>query len=331
VTARPGSFLRQAGTGLTAKIALAAGLAGLAWAGAVPAQPVALPAGAVQTLALPPEPAAYDLPLGAYDAENRPSRRVEGLVSRWAFRVPLERADEFAVYTAMRDALGADGFVPLFQCSDRNCGGFDFRFGIEVLPPPEMEVDLEAYHFAAFERPAPGAAHLTLLVSRSGPTGYVQIVEITEIGTEMPLEARAPESATGPNSGLPNAGLPPSDWSAELAASGRAVLEGVNFETGQSRLTDTSAPVLAALAAFLTDNPDLSFLIVGHSDNTGTLAANIELSRSRAEAVRQGLIDLHGIEAGRLSAAGAGFLAPRAPNTTEAGQARNRRVELVLR
>ncbi len=297
-------------------------------AGASVAQPVPLPAGAVKTFSQPPEAGSHDLPTGPYSAEAQPSRRVEGVVSRWAYRMPLDRVDEFALFTTVRDTLGEAGFIPLFQCSDTICGGFDFRFGIEVLPPPEMEVDLEDFHFAAFERLSPDPAHLTLLVSRSGSMGYVQIIQISGAETDLPLE-EPPVPGDG-NSDPSPAPLPPSDWSADLATRGRAVLEGVNFETGQARLTEESGPVLEALAEFLIEDPDLSLLIVGHSDNTGSLEANIALSRSRAEAVRQGLVTTHGIDAGRLSAAGAGFLAPRAPNTTEEGQARNRRVEIVL-
>jgi len=71
-------------------------------------------------------------------------------------------------------------------------------------------------------------------------------------------------------------------------------------------------------------------VIVGHSDNQGTLDANLALSQRRAEAVRDALVS-RGVAAERLDARGVGFLAPVASNATEEGRARNRRVELVLR
>jgi len=72
-------------------------------------------------------------------------------------------------------------------------------------------------------------------------------------------------------------------------------------------------------------------LIVGHSDNQGTLDYNLDLSLSRARAVASDLVASYGIEASRLSGHGVGFLAPIAPNASEEGRGRNRRVELVPR
>jgi OOP family OmpA-OmpF porin len=70
--------------------------------------------------------------------------------------------------------------------------------------------------------------------------------------------------------------------------------------------------------------------LVGHTDAEGGLAANIDLSRRRAAAVRDRLVAQHGIAAERLSAEGVGWLAPRATNATEAGREANRRVEAVV-
>ena len=72
-------------------------------------------------------------------------------------------------------------------------------------------------------------------------------------------------------------------------------------------------------------------MIVGHTDNQGTLDYNIDLSTRRAEAVRDHLVDTHGIAASSLRAAGVGFLAPVASNQTAEGRGQNRRVEIVAR
>ena len=74
---------------------------------------------------------------------------------------------------------------------------------------------------------------------------------------------------------------------------------------------------------------ELHVAIVGHSDNQGTLVLNLELSRQRAEAVMQALVE-RGISPERMEAHGLGYLAPLASNATEGGRAANRRVELVL-
>jgi outer membrane protein OmpA-like peptidoglycan-associated protein len=79
----------------------------------------------------------------------------------------------------------------------------------------------------------------------------------------------------------------------------------------------------------LDAQPSLRLHVVGHTDNVGNLASNMTLSKQRAEAVVDTLINGHHITASRLIANGVGLLAPVASNTTEDGRAKNRRVELV--
>jgi outer membrane protein OmpA-like peptidoglycan-associated protein len=69
--------------------------------------------------------------------------------------------------------------------------------------------------------------------------------------------------------------------------------------------------------------------VVGHTANVGTLAFNMTLSKQRADAVVTALVTRYRILAARLDAAGVGSLSPVTTNRTEAGRAKNRRVELV--
>ncbi len=69
--------------------------------------------------------------------------------------------------------------------------------------------------------------------------------------------------------------------------------------------------------------------MVGHTDNVGGLAQNVDLSKRRAQAVVLALTTTHKVAAARLQADGVGPLAPVAGNEEEAGRAKNRRVELV--
>ena len=89
-------------------------------------------------------------------------------------------------------------------------------------------------------------------------------------------------------------------------------------------------PSLAALAKWLQDQPDARVALVGHTDASGGLEANIALSRKRAEAVRQELTRRFNIPANRVEAQGVGPLAPRAPHRSDKDRALNRRVEAVL-
>jgi OOP family OmpA-OmpF porin len=122
----------------------------------------------------------------------------------------------------------------------------------------------------------------------------------------------------------------PTDLAARLLAEGHVVLGGLQFPSGSASLAEDRYESLAGLAAFLAANPTASIVLVGHTDATGTLAANTALSRARAQAVRTRLIGAHGADPDRIAAEGAGWLAPVASNLTPEGQAANRRVEAVL-
>lgn len=114
-----------------------------------------------------------------------------------------------------------------------------------------------------------------------------------------------------------------------LAAEGKIALYGVFFDTGKAELKPESKTQLDEMGKLLTQNKQLKVAIVGHTDNQGTLDANGTLSQKRAEAVAAALAGSYKIDARRLMARGVASLAPVASNGTEAGRARNRRVELV--
>lgn len=105
------------------------------------------------------------------------------------------------------------------------------------------------------------------------------------------------------------------------------VLRGVTFESGRSALKPDSYTILDIVAASLVANPDIKIEIAGHTDNTGSSAINTRLSQERAEAVRSYLAS-KGVVPDRMIAKGYGPTQPVAPNTTVAGRAQNRRVEL---
>jgi outer membrane protein OmpA-like peptidoglycan-associated protein len=106
------------------------------------------------------------------------------------------------------------------------------------------------------------------------------------------------------------------------------VLEGVYFETGKSTIKAESGSVLDRVAESLVANPDVKVEIGGHTDNTGSKATNTRLSQARAKAVMEYLVS-KGVAANRLTAVGYGPTKPVADNTTVAGRAANRRVELT--
>jgi OOP family OmpA-OmpF porin len=105
------------------------------------------------------------------------------------------------------------------------------------------------------------------------------------------------------------------------------VLDGVTFSSGRAELALDAQTILDRVAASLLEAKDVNVEVQGHTDNTGSRAANLRLSTLRAQAVRDYLVR-KGVPAERLSARGLGPDVPRAPNTTADGRAVNRRVEL---
>ena len=104
---------------------------------------------------------------------------------------------------------------------------------------------------------------------------------------------------------------------------------GVQFATGTSNLSTSAREGLARFAGIVASYPGLRFTVEGHTDNTGTIAKNNELSLRRAIAVRDYLIGQN-VAASMIDVAGLGPSRPIADNTTAEGRARNRRVEIVV-
>ncbi|HKU96040.1 MAG TPA: OmpA family protein [Vineibacter sp.] len=121
------------------------------------------------------------------------------------------------------------------------------------------------------------------------------------------------------------------DIGRELSASGSIALYGIQFDSGSAKLTAESRSSIDELAKLMKDDADLKLLIVGHTDNTGDFTTNRNLSEQRAQAVVTDLVTRAGADRTRLSSAGIADLAPLSTNDTDAGRARNRRVEVVKR
>lgn len=107
------------------------------------------------------------------------------------------------------------------------------------------------------------------------------------------------------------------------------VLKNIFFETDKYDLQDKSRIELDKVYELLENNPRVRIEISGHTDNIGTPEYNQELSRNRAKAVYDYLIE-SGIEADRLQFKGYGESSPIASNETEQGRAENRRTEMTV-
>jgi len=115
----------------------------------------------------------------------------------------------------------------------------------------------------------------------------------------------------------------------EIRATGHVVVYGIDFELDSYNLKLESEPKLKAIAEMLKANDSLNVYVVGHTDMSGELEYNLQLSEKRADAVVKSLVDDYGIEASRLKAKGVGSLCPVSSNHTWEGRKLNRRIELV--
>ncbi|WP_273690117.1 OmpA family protein [Ketogulonicigenium vulgare] len=292
---------------IRAALALVFGLcASVAMAFELPLSP-----SAVETYDVAEAARSYALPTGPFADGALPTRTIDGAVQRRAWRIADPNPNTLPLMQQIRANLQAEGYDILFDCAASACGGFDFRAGAEVIAAPAMFVDLGDFRFLAAQRD--GAA-LSVLISKSVAALHVQLIEATTGAAPIPT---APIAEALPS------------WAMTLEVEGHAVIDGLAFETGSAAPLPGADVALRALADWLRADPARRVLIVGHTDASGSLAANMTISQARAEAVAQRLRSEFAVPAAQLQAAGAGYMAPRAPNDDEAGRALNRRVEAV--
>jgi outer membrane protein OmpA-like peptidoglycan-associated protein len=109
----------------------------------------------------------------------------------------------------------------------------------------------------------------------------------------------------------------------------KVVLNNIFFQLGKAVLTPSSYAELNKLVKILEDNPTMKVEISGHTDNTGSPVINAKLSTDRSRAVVDYLA-AKGVDRSRLTYVGIGSDQPVADNATEAGRAKNRRVEFKI-
>jgi len=110
---------------------------------------------------------------------------------------------------------------------------------------------------------------------------------------------------------------------------GKLVTYGIRFATGSDVVMPESAPVLRQVSAYMQKHADVHLQITGHTDNVGSTASNLDLSKRRAASVAKVLNEQFGIGADRFVTDGKGDSSPLAPNDKPEGRAMNRRVEFA--
>lgn len=297
----------------------------LVWPAFVSAMDLAVPEGSRLVLDDVKNDSQYDVPVAAFSKGAVPTQRMIGQVHRQVWRFDKSFLSPRDVIEAMRAQLFQQGFRPLLDCDNKRCGGFDFRFGIDVTPPPDMFVDLSDYHFFSAMRPIPeGVEGVSILVSKSIDAGQMEIISVSPLDVKKQNDIRlSPPKVTLPEpQGI--------DLGGRLVSRGVVSLSDLTFQTGSSELGEGVFLSLKELSVFLNGNAARTVALVGHTDNEGALDKNIQLSKRRAASVLERLVADYDVSRSQIAAHGVGYLSPVGSNATADGRENNRRVEAVL-
>lgn len=244
----------------------------------------------------------YELLIGKLAVgKPMPAKRVEGKLTTFYLNNPKDRSP-LEIFRNYEAAFKEAGFTTVYACRGPECGDQRAVSGVHYVPYNDDS------RYGAFARSdAGGQAHVAMQVQPLYT--YFAIVEGKPMDTGMAkVTAAALEG--------------------DILKDGHAPVY-ILFDTNKAEIQPASEPALEQIAVLLKKSASLTLYVVGHTDNVGTLAANLDLSKRRAAAVVSALTAKHGVAAARLKADGVGPLAPVATNENEAGRAKNRRVELV--
>lgn len=252
-------------------------------------------------------------------AKKQFGRTLEGKITRITYESPKKRST-LEVMRAYEEALAGKGFETLFECDDDACGRRNFMHAVipySIILSENFED--QRYLAAKKSRPQQGDVYVSIYIIKAYNVGgkrknrvytQVDVIEVQPRKTKV-VVIKADEMA------------------GKIGTEGKVALYGVHFDVDSAAIKPDSKPTLDEIGKLMKDNPDLKLLVVGHTDNQGGFDYNIDLSKRRAASVTKALVNGYGVQSSRLRSWGVGYTAPVAPNATDEGRARNRRVELV--
>ena len=266
---------------------------------------------------------------------------LEGRVTRLAYVMPAGRSP-LEVLRNYQDEIKANAGSVLFECKADECGG-DIESGsdhggghsglLEMIFPREAIVSpdfsngncaVNSHHadqrfFSA--RLGGGDAQIAVMTYTLKDTLYCKALNDRTIAVVVLVESKLREQKM--------VTVAASEMAKAIDQTGKVALYGILFDFDKAEIKPESKSQLDEIAALLKTNANLKLLVVGHTDNQGGVAYNLELSKRRADAVVAALEQQYTIAAARLMAKGMGSSVPVASNDSDGGRAKNRRVELV--
>jgi OmpA-OmpF porin, OOP family len=253
--------------------------------------------------------------------------KLEGKQTKLVYVYPTDRS-ALEVMRNYQAALQKAGLKTLFECDKADCGddfGGNYQRRIEMNALKITSGD----HVAPFNYGRDAERYLLATGTRSdGSTAYAAVYVVSPTGGQLGgvfLQIVEPKPM---ETGKVAVNMSADDMARNLAQEGKVALYGIYFDTDKAVVKEESNAQLAEMVKLLSKS-SFNIYVVGHTDNQGPMAHNLALSQQRADAVAAALISGYKVDAKRLATKGVASYAPVASNATEAGRAKNRRVELV--
>lgn len=250
----------------------------------------------------------------------------EGALECFLYKGPSGRT-ALEVFRNYEQQLKKSGLTILFSCSDNTCvdGGYQNFFTAlygstgnrveerKTFRNEATNIYSGRYYLSAIRKGEESNKYVTVGVATVDNVIYTFV----DILTEKLMETNKVK-------------ITADNIQKEIKEQGKIAIYETLFETGKATLLPSAASIINEMYAYIKANPSKNFYVVGHTDDTGNLEANMTLSLQRAQSLTNELIK-KGVPARQLTARGVGPLAPVSANKTDAGKQRNRRVELVER
>ncbi len=284
---------------------------------------------------------AYELQSSTFSRYNleskkreyvKPPLKPEGRLTRIWYEMAGDTGS-LEVFRNYLNELTSRGFVILYDSKKDPAA---IRWSNYLAPFGSMDIQTNRSNYVFYAAEKTGICVLSAKKSRPEGDVYVHLTVVEWGKSDAVFKARR-----GAYAALDIIEMQPmvqkmvtvsaDEMAQSINAVGKVSLYGIYFDPNKSEIKPASRPAIQEIATLLKKQPALKLHVVGHTDNIGGYEANTVLSKRRAEAVVGTLVKEFGVSALRLTANGAAYLAPVASNSTEAGRAKNRRVELVPR
>ncbi len=274
--------------------------------------------------------------------EPKQKKPLEGPYTRLVYLLPAGRSPLEAIRNYQQEIQGKGGKI-LFECRGEDCGadatrssgrrGGQMSLAMHLYPEGRVKDPYRSngncaqtkkivdQRYLSAELPGGRGAYVSVLTYTLKDDGGCKAFNERTITIVDIVEGKAREQKM--------VTVKAEDMAQQISSAGSVSLYGIFFDFNKAEVKPESMPALDEVARLLKNQAELKLLVVGHTDNVGGFSFNMDLSQRRAAAVVEALVSRYQITRARLAPVGVSFASPVAPNKSEEGRARNRRVQLV--